>query len=172
MILSSLSIHEITQANKFIYNMYVKFGQGMNEDEFRDNSWVAYMEARKRYSYELTSTQYWLDVEKVMWEKIAEQKEYKSRMYRINAKLSLDQTWWEYKESVGTLLFPAQGNFVNGIVFWDYVNRLDNKKAKVIRLITEREDDYDIMEQLHMSLDEYYKLKLEIKEDMREYFEF
>jgi len=39
-------------------------------------------------------------------------------------------------------------------------------------LITEREDDFDIMEQLHMSLDEYYELKLEIKEDMREYYEF
>lgn len=60
----ALSIHEITQANKFIHNMYVKFGQGMNEDEFIGNSWVAYMEARNKYSYELTSTQYWLDVEK------------------------------------------------------------------------------------------------------------
>ncbi len=167
-----LSIHEITQANNFIYGMYVKFGSGIREDEFRSNAWMAYMEARKKYSYELTSAQYWVDVEKIMWDKIDEQKKYINNMYRINANLSLDQIWGEYKESIGSLFFPAKGNFVNGIVFWDYVNRLGDKKVRVIRLITEREDDFDIMEQLHMSLDEYYELKLEIKEDMREYYEF
>lgn len=170
--MGSLSIHEIAQANKFINDMYVKFGQGMNEKEFIGNSWIAYLEARKRYCYEITSAQYWLDVEKVMWDKIEEQKKYRNRMYRLNAQLSLDQTWREYKESIGSLFFPVQGNFVNGIVFWDYVNRLEDKKVRIIRLITEREDDYDIVERLHMSLDEYYELKLEIREDMREYYEF
>lgn len=152
--------------------MYVKFGRGISEDEFRSNAWMAYMEARKKYSYELASTQYWYDVEKIMWEKINEYKQYRNRIYRLNANLSLDQTWGESKESIGSLFFPVKGNFVNGIVFWDYVNRLGDKKVRVIRLITEREEDYDIMEQLHMSLDEYYELKLEIKEDMRGYYEF
>lgn len=170
--MQGLSIHEITQANKFIHNMYVRFGQGMNEEEFIGNLWVAYMEARNKYSYELASTQYWCDVEKIMWEKINEYKQYRNRIYRLNANLSLDQTWGETKESIGSLFFPTQGNFVNGVVFWDYVNRLENRKVRIIRLITEREEDSDIMERLHMSLDEYYQLKLEIREDMREYFEF
>lgn len=167
-----LSMHEIAQANKFIFDMYLKIGQGMSEDDFFGNCWMAYMEARKQYSYEMAFVQYWLDVERIMQEKIAEEKKYRNNVRRINANLSLDQTWGDYKETIGAILFPSHGNFANSIVFWDYVNRLEDKKIRIIRLITEREDDYDIMNKLHMSLEEYYQLKVEIKEDMREYYEF
>ena len=32
-----LSMYEIAQANKFIFDMYLKIGQGMSEDDFFGN---------------------------------------------------------------------------------------------------------------------------------------
>ena len=60
---------------------------------------------------------------------------------------------------------------MNGICLWDYIDGLGGKKAKILHLLYQGEDDISIMDRLHLNLFEYYELIIEIKGDLMAYME-
>lgn len=85
--------------------------------------------------------------------------------------MSLNCKYGEEKEEIGTIIPFKNGYFENRVILWDYIQNLGRKKYQIIKLMYEGEDDYDIMMQLHLSEEEYFEIKMEIRNDFQFYQE-
>lgn len=52
----------------------------------------------------------------------------KNERMRNESELSLDLRFGDMKESIGSYLFPVQGDFVKSIILWEYVKYLGEEK--------------------------------------------
>lgn len=163
-----MSEYEYQQVMKLLDEVYNIWGRGLDRDEWESIGWVAYMEARKKHISEYYSD-YWEEIARNVVASINRMRDVRNEKISLESRLSLNCKLGESKEEIGSILFPTQGDFTNGIALWDYVKHLGKKKFIIMKSLAWREDDYEIMEKMHMSKDEYYSIKFELQEDMMHY---
>lgn len=166
-----MSQYEYKQASKMIHDCYDNFGQGLDFEECYSASWVAYLEVRERVSNIYNTDTLWVEARPQIIEVIKNIRKIRNDKMRMESRLSLNQTLGESDEPVYTFLFPVHGDFVNGICLWDYIDGLGGKKAKILHLLYQGEDDISIMDRLQLKIFEYYDLIIEIKGDLMVYME-
>lgn len=166
-----LSIYECRQVDKFLYKLHSIWGQNLDAEECRNEGWIVYLIGREKYAYDIGDAKYWEYVEKNVRERLNQLRKNRNEKYRVESKMSLNCKYGEEKEEIGTIIPFKNGYFENGVILWDYIQNLGRKKYQIIKLMYEGEDDYDIMMQLHLSEEEYFEIKMEIRNDFQLYQE-
>ena len=154
-----ISVYEYNQINNFIEYIYLINGTGLDEEECREECWIAYLEGKELYPFHIYDESYWNYIEKKLVERINKIKKIRSEKYGLESKLSLNKRYGEYREEIGTMIPGRTGDFVNGIALWDYSKRLGKLKYSIIKLLYEREEEKDIMNVLKLSEVEFYVQK-------------
>lgn len=164
-----LSTYECRQVDIFLYELYSIWGKNLDAEECRNEGWIVYLTGRKKYAYEIGDAEYWEYVEKNVRERLKQLRKNRNEKCHFESKMSLNCKYGEEKEEIGTIIPCKNGNFENGVILWNYIQNLGKKKYKIIKLMYEGEDDYDIMTQLHLSEEEYFETKMEIRNDFQFY---
>ena len=169
---SKMSNYEINEATKFIYSLYLENGRGLEEEECISEEWITYFEARKDYRYGYLDSGFWQFVEEKIIGHIKKLRKIKNERLNNESPISLNMHIGNNKESIGTYLFPVKGDFVNSIILWNYARSLGREKYLILKLLSQYEEDYQIMERLHLSIDQFYNTKLELREDLYKYMNY
>lgn len=167
----NLSRYEEEQVTKFLYEMYLLWGGSLDADTCIGEGWITYLEGREKYKYHIGDVDYWEYVHSNVKRRLEKLKQVRNERIRLESKLSLNQTFGETKEEIGTIIARKSGDFANSVVLWDYINRLGDQKYKVLKLMYVGEEDYDIMNILHLSQEKYYEIKRELRTDFQHYQE-
>lgn len=157
------SDYEEKQARKFIGDRIDLYRKNLNPDECEEIAWEVYFEVREKYIDDLANTDFWICVDRGI--KSALEKFYKIRNERIRiySPLSLNSQVGENSEELITIISGKHSDFSDSAVFWMFVKNLGELKYKIIRMLVWQEEDYDIIKNLRISYEEYYREKLEIK---------
>lgn len=166
-----MSDYEINEASKFIYSLYFEAGQGLEEEECISEAWLTFFEAKENYRYGTLDYDFWRFAGEKVIQHLEELRKVRSERIRNESKLSLDLQFGDMKESIGSYLFPVQGDFVKSIILWEYAKSLGDEKYMILKLLSQQEEDYQIMERMHLPLEKFYCKKIELKEDLKKYLD-
>lgn len=166
-----MSSYEYAQANQFIYNMYMKYGRGMDFEECRAIAFLEYAEVR----YELGD----IYNREIMWEYARERiesafeqaRKIRNKKIELEGKISLNQTYGDSDEPVYTYLFPVHGDFVKSLCMWNNIKEWGGLKYNILLRLYRGEEDAEIMNGLKLSGLEYYEIKRELRERLALYTE-
>ena len=162
-----MSEYERNEVMALLDEVYAQCGSGLNYEECLAEGWLAYVEAKQKLS--VFSEQFWQNILIEIVERLAEIRKDRNRKMALESKLSLDQTIGDSREDIRSILFPVQGDFTNGVILWQYAKSLGKTKYKMMQCMAQEMEDADIIEKLHMTSELYYKLKEELKNDMKIY---
>ena len=165
------SRYEYQEVERLILAMYRLKGYGLDPEECRSAAYLEYTEVRTRYYEVRMNPDYWKVVAQSICQAFAKMKKERDGSGYAKRNPSLNAVKEGFDETVEAFLYCPQGDFVNGIVFWDYLFRLGRKKYKLARLITQKEDDLYIMEKMRLDKAELEQLKSELCQDMLSYIE-
>lgn len=150
--------------------MYESYGYGLDVEECMTVSWLAYLQVRQVMGDIYNTDRLWGLVGRKIFLDLKNLRRARNARYGLESRRSFNQTIGESKKPVYTFLFPARGDFTNSVCMWIDIQRLGREKEFVARKLYQGEEDPDIMRMLHMRPDEYYELKLRLKEDILKYF--
>lgn len=166
---NNLSVYEEKQVSRFLYELYLLWSETLEESECIGEGWIVYLDGKEKYQYDIGDVDYWDYVQTNVKEKFADLKRIRNEKISLESRMSLNQRIPGTEEEIG-IFFPGKtGNFENSIVLWDYAKRLGSLKYAILRLMCAREEDYDIQHILHLSEEEYYRLKRELRNDFLNY---
>lgn len=166
-----ISDYERRQVDKFLYELYSIWGQNLDREECRNEGWMIYLDGRKKYKYDIGDAEYWDYVGKNVRKRLEQIRQNRNEKYRLESRMSLNCKYGEEKEEIGTIIPDKSGDFVNGIALWDYLKNLGEQKYRILRLMNAKEDDIDIMKRLYLTEEEYFSIKLELREDFQLYLD-
>lgn len=167
-----LSDYERCQVSRFLYELYLQEGKLLEEDTCTSEGWIVYLEGREKYRYDIGDVDYWEYVQVNVLKRFKELSRIRNERISLESNLSLNKVYGESREEIGAVLFRAAGDFTNAVAMWDFVEGLGKVKADILHLLYQGEDDYDIMKRMHMTEEEYYELKLEIRKDFEIWTEY
>lgn len=81
----------------------------------------------------------------------------------------MNQTIGESVEPVYTYFFPAKGNFVNTVCLWYDMKALGTQRYGILLGLYLGHEDWEVMQFLELSADEYFNLKESLRTELREY---
>lgn len=167
-----LSALEYRQVQKFIDKMCRRYGKNLDQEECQSESWCAYWEARTFYPQYQGCCDFWTYAFLRIKNKLELIRQTRNQRISGESPFSLNQMVADTrKEAVEIVLFPIQGDFTNGVMLWDYAYRLGWIKHQIMRRLSLRETDEEIMQSLHLNLYEYYRMKQELRQDLQKYLE-
>lgn len=164
-----MSNYEYQQVNRFLHDIYCIWGRNLDEDDCRSEGWIVYLEGRRKYRYNIGDREYWEYVEKNYIEKINEIRKKRNKKYQLESEMSLNKIYGDEREEIGNIFPSKAGNFENSVILWDYIQKLGNTKNSVLHLMAGKEDDDEIMKIMRLSEEEYYTIKLELRDDFLKY---
>lgn len=168
---SDMSDYEIKEATRFmsdVYNMCVK---NLDRDEWFGEAWITYLEIRKECGGKIYLFYDWGEFYNRLKRVTIKIKRERNARISLESELSLNASYGENGPMVETWFPRTSGDFVNQIALWDYIVRLGNDKYKILKLMSQREDDFEIMKKLRLSVQEYSLFKLELRFDFQKYLE-
>lgn len=157
------SDYEEKQVRKFISNQIELYGKNLNSDECENIAWEAYFEVRKKYINDLANSDFWVRVGQKIKSNLEEFRRIRNERIKFYSPLSIYSTVGENREELWSIIPVKHSDFSNGVVFWLFVKDLGELKYRIISLLVQQEDDYDIIRILKISYEEYYEAKMEIK---------
>lgn len=169
---NKISTYEENQVDRFLYELYLLWGKNLEEEMCISEGWIIYLEGKEKYQYDIGDAEYWEYVQKNVRRRFAELRTMRNERIRLESLMSLNQTYGEIREEIGTLIPSKTGDFVNSIALWDYAQRLGGIKYEVLNLMYAREDDYDIIKTLRLDKEEYYEIKRTLRKDFQHYLEY
>lgn len=164
------SEYEIQQVNRIIDEIY-KTMSGLDREECQSAGWCSYMEMKNAFLFQYHTESYWETVINGIVDEFEQMRIERNNKISLESTLSLNQHLGDSEEEAGEILFPIQGDFTNGVILWDYLKGLGEEKYPILRLMSDREEDSDIIEILHLDKNKYFEIKEQLKEDMRVYEE-
>lgn len=163
--------YEYQQANKFIQEMYDLYGQGLEMEDSKQTSWMAFWEIRSTMLDVSNTELLWVLAKKRIVIALREMRKVRNNRIKLESNLSLNQTWDDSDEPEYTYFTPVQGDFSNAVCLWSYVQELGKRKEIILKKLYYGEEDSDIMDALQMEPEEYYEIKWQLRNDMLKYFE-
>lgn len=164
-----MSDYEVKEASRFISDIYELHGRSLDEEEWTGEAWVAYMELWRRCEGRIYLYYDWGQVYHELRAVMARLKSARNKKITLESRLSLNAVYGENGQMAEAWFPRVRGDFVNQIALWDYVKRLGGLKARILTLMAKREEDYEIMEAMHLSVQEYYLIKMELRFDFEMY---
>lgn len=162
-----ISAYEENQVNLFIHNLYLLYGKSIDKYIFLNESWIAYLEGKEKWNFDITDTEYWEYVQETIERRLENLKKIRNNRIRIEANLSLNQKIKETNEEISTVIHGKAGDFANSVILWSYAKQLGEEKYKILKLINGREEDKDIMKIMKLNKDSYEKIRRELKADFQ-----
>ena len=156
-----MSEYERKEVIILIDEIYSQCGSGLEYEECLAEGWLAYIEARQRLS--VFDKQFWKKITIEIIGRFAEMRKTRNRKISLESHLSLDQKIGDSREEIQSILFPAQGDFTNGVILWQYAKSLGKTKYQMMQYMSQGIEDAYIIDRLHMTSDFYYELKEELK---------
>lgn len=166
-----MSEYEMIQVDKFIADLYGIWGRNLDQEEVRSEAWITYMEIWKACNGEIYRYYDWGDIYVKLKETIDRLRRIQNEKIQLESRLSLNMTFGEDGPTVESWFPRRSGDFVNQIALWDYIRRLGELKTRILRLMYQKEEDYEIMCRVHLTLQEYYLIKMELRQDFKVYLE-
>lgn len=164
-----MSNYEYQQVNRFLHEIYCIWGRNLDEDDCRSEGWIVYLEGRRKYRYDIGDSEYWEYVEKNYIKRINEIRKNRNKRCQLESKMSLNKIYDDEREEIGNIFWSRTGNFENSVILWDYIKKLGNIKNSILHLMAGREGDDEIMKIMRLSEEDYYTIKLELRDDFGKY---
>lgn len=168
---NKISDYEIKEVKRFISDIYDLYGGNLDQEDWEGEALVTYLELWKRCNGKIYLYYDWGQIYVKLKEVIIQLKRVRNEKIRIESNLSLNASYGENGQMAESWFPGKTGNFVNRIVLWDYMKRLGHKKFQVLKLMYQREDDHEIMEKMHLSVRQFYEIKMELQIDFQQYLE-
>lgn len=143
--------------------------KGIEPDEYYGEAYLSYWIAKMEYAVNANYYSYWDHIYRSLENTLECMRKERNKSMRFNGEISLNQTFGDGDTPAETFLFPGKGDFTNGIALYDWVERLESIKKKIVRLMLRKEDDDYIMRVLHLDSSFYYRLKGELQEEYAKY---
>lgn len=166
-----MSAYEYAQVNRFIYQLYLEYGRGLEFDECRSIAFLEYVEVRREMGDIYDKDFLWVYSEKRIIEALKNARKARNHRFHQMARLSLNQTIGDSDEPVYSILFPAKGDFVNYVCLWYDMKQFGQAGYKLLSRLYWGDEDWEIMERMRMSADEYFSLKNYLRRKLKEYEE-
>lgn len=164
-----ISRYEENQVDQFLHEVYLIWGNNLEESSCMEEGWITYLESRENYKRNINDVEFWEYIQENVIKRFGELRTIRNERIRLESRLSLNQKFGEAREEIGTLIPGKRGDFVKYIALWDYAQRLGGIKYEVLKLMYAKEEDYDIMRILHLDKESYYEIKRELREDFERY---
>lgn len=166
-----MSAYEYAQANDFIYRLYIKYAQGMEFEECRSIAFLEYVEVRKELEDIYDREFLWLYSKERIITAFKKARQIRNEKIRLEARCSLNQMLPDSEETIITKIASAKSDFANSVCMWNDLQRMEEKNYKVLRCLYRGAEDWEIMQQMRLSADDYFAIKQEIRERIRRYIE-
>lgn len=166
-----MSAYEYEQVNRFIYQLYLEYGRGLEYDECRGVALLEYAEVRNELDDIYDKDLLWIYSEERIVAALKNARKLRNRIFRRSAILSLNQTIGESNEPVYSILFPANGNFVDSVCLWYDMKLFGRSGYRLLSALYRGDEDWEIMERMRISADEYFSLKNQVRRKLKEYME-
>ena len=166
-----ISRYEENQVDQFLHEVYLIWGNNLEESACMGEGWIAYLESKENYKYDINDVEFWEYIQENVIKRFGELRTIRNEKIRLESRLSLNRKFGEAREEIGTLIPGKQGDFVKYIALWDYAQRLGGIKYKVLKLMYAKEEDYEIMRTLHLDKEYYYEIKWELRVDFERYLD-
>lgn len=159
----------IPQALKYSREILEHSGVHLDQEEFEGNALLVYWESLHSYpAYEGCCD--WISYFEVQIRNlIQEMSRLRSQRICVESNLSLDQPCGKAQQPASEFLGIPQGDFTNGVAFWDYIARLGDSKLQLARWYCNKETDADILADTSMDCKDLMNLKCELQKDMEQY---
>ena len=164
-----ISDYERKKVESFLCEVYLTKWDTLDKNVCISEGWIVYLEIREKYNYCRTETEYWNHIQFHVEKSFNELRRNRNNIIRLESNLSLNHSYGECREEIGTIFPQKDENFINKIIVKDYMNRLDSVKAQIVCFLYCGETDYEIIKRMNLSKDEYHKLKKEIQKEFKNY---
>ena len=168
---NEMSAYEYEQVNRFIYQLYLEYGVGLEFEECRGIAFLEYAEVRKELDDIYNKDFLWSYSKQRIVAAFKKERKIRNEKIRLEAKLSLNQTIGEADEPVYTVLFPVKGDFTNYVCLWHDMKHFGKASYKLLSGLYWGDEDWEIMERMRMSADHYFELKSQLRNKLEEYIE-
>lgn len=168
---TEMSAYEYVQVNKFIYQLYTKYGSGLEFEECLSIGYLEYAEVRRQLGDIYNKELLWLYSKDQIVAAFKKARKVRNEKYRLESSLSLNQSIGELKEPVYTILPSTRYNFADSVCLWYDLKQLDINYYHVLCGLYRGEDDWEIMEHLKITADDYFEWKCELREALETYME-
>ena len=164
-----MSNYEFAQINKFIYQLYKKYGRGLDFDECRSIGYLEYEETRRRMEDAYSSEYLWIYAKEKIIAALNRARKIRNEKMHLESELSLNQNIGEFKEPVHTFLPTKKKNFDHSVCLWFDLEHLERRDYKILSGLYWGADDWEIISWLRMSTSEYFERKSILREKLQEY---
>ena len=164
-----MSAYEYAQVNNFIYRLYKKYGKGLEYEECRSIGFLEYVEVRRQYGDEYNSEYLWFYAAKRIINAFGEARRVRNERIHLEARLSLNQCIGESKEPVYTFLPTKRNNFDRSVCLWCDLKKFEKMDYQLLRGLYWGADDWELIDWLRISTNEYFEGKCILKENLQEY---
>ena len=162
---------ELRQAEQFIREICLLYRKdGADEDCIMDG-WAGFWQARQTYGRKQGRYPFWEYAFLCIREQILDTLAEKNRRKNCESPFSLDQPLQEGETADGHALFPAQGDFVNSIVLYDFVDSLNVDEQMVARAYIRQDTEEEIKEDFHLSSFVLESIREDIRRKLEQYLQ-
>ena len=166
-----MSGYEFAQVNNFIYQLYEKYGTGLEFDECRSIGYLEYEETRRAIGDACNTEYLWIYAKGKIAEAFKKARRIRNEKIRLESNLSLNQNIGECKEPVYTIIPAKEHGFDRSVCLWLDLRQLEESDYKIISGLYWGADDWEIINYLRMSTDEYFARKSILREMLQKYLE-
>lgn len=163
-----MSDYEYKAMTELIALIRKEFGEGIDREDCESECVEAYCEIRNIISK--NREDFWNIAAEHMRNHLIGYRHKRNQKISLESKLSLNSCCEGSDEEIGSIMFRSKDDFVGRIIFWNDCLYMGDKKYSIMKLLSYREDENYIMEQLCIEEEEYDRLISEIREDLKKYF--
>lgn len=164
-----MSSYEYGQVNQFIYKLYFEYGRGLEFEECRAIAFLAYAEVRHEIGDIYNREILWLYAKEKIIQAFIDTRRVRNDKIRLEGTVSLNQTYGDSEQPLSAWLSHSHGEFTNAVCLWNDMRELDEELFEVMRMLYRGEEDEDIIRYMKIPTLEYYEMKRELQEYVKQY---
>lgn len=159
----------LEKLRQFLQKMCELYGTRLDPQDRYMAAWEAYLEVDTRDSPGKRTYNFWDDVFLRVRDRLVELQREQNRLRALESSFSLNQPGPDGKGEALEWVNPGTGDFVNRVMFWDFLSRLSKRERRVALQYIQRCPEDEICQNCRMRPQELRNIRGHLKRHLEIY---